>query len=212
MPFRDRRDAGRQLAGRLAHLADSDAVVVALPRGGVPVAAQIAEALRLPLDVIVVRKLGVPYQPELGMGAIGEDGARVLNPSIVAAARVGDDQIAAVEERERVELLRRVSSFRGDRPRVSLDGRTVIVVDDGVATGSTARAAIEVARLQGAGRVVLAVPVAPPETVAALQSVADEVVVVEAPAHLSAIGAWYEDFSQTSDNEVVTLLGAASAR
>ncbi len=214
MPFRDRRDAGQQLAARLGHLAESGgaeraAVVVGLPRGGVPVAAQVSAALRLPLDVIVVRKLGVPSQPELAMGAIGEGGARVMNEAVVRAARVTDDEISAVEQRERTELERRVRRFRGDRARIPFEGRTVIVVDDGIATGSTARAALEVARQQGAARVVLAVPVAPPETVAALESVADEVVAVETPAHLYAIGAWYDDFAQTSDDEVVTLLATA---
>lgn len=214
MPFRDRRDAGQQLAARLGHHAHRDgdgreAVVVGLPRGGVPVAAQISDALHLPLDVIVVRKLGVPSQPELGMGAIGEGGARVMNEAVVRAARVTEDEISAVEQRERTELERRVRRFRGDRARIPFEGRTVIVVDDGIATGSTARAALEVARQQGAVRVVLAVPVAPPETVAALESVADEVVAVEMPAHLYAIGAWYDDFAQTSDDEVVALLAAA---
>jgi putative phosphoribosyl transferase len=181
MPFDDRADAGQRLAQRLQHLKGEDAVVVGLPRGGVPVAFEVAHALGAPLDVIVVRKLGVPFQPELGMGAIGEDGVRVVNDEVVRLARVSDDELAAVEERERVELERRALRFRGDRPRVPLAGRTVIVVDDGIATGSTARAACLVARAQGAARIVLAVPVAPPGWTESFEGVADELISVETP-------------------------------
>jgi len=209
--FRNRRDAGRQLAARLEPLRDEEPVVVGLPRGGVPVAAEVAEALGAPLDVIVVRKLGVPFQPELGMGAIGEDGVRVLNEDVIRMARVGPEEIAEVERRERLEIERRARSFRGGRPAVSLVGRTVIVVDDGIATGGTARAALQVARAHGARRVVLAVPVAPPDTVAAMREVADEVVCLEAPVGFSAVGQWYDDFTQTPDVEVVRLLDAAAA-
>ena len=211
MPFLDRLDAGRRLASRLQHLRGEDLVVLGLPRGGVPVAAEVARALRAPLDVIVVRKLGVPVQPELGMGAIGEGGVRIINPEVTALARVSESEIAAVEERERAELLRRARRFRGDRPRTPLAGRTAIIVDDGIATGSTARAACQVARAQGAARVVLAVPVAPPATPATMGDDADEVICLETPEHFLAIGEWYEDFSQTSDDEVVALLRAAAA-
>jgi putative phosphoribosyl transferase len=204
--FVDRIDAGRRLAGRLGHLRDADPVVLGLPRGGVPVAHQVAEALDAPLDVIVVRKLGVPFQPELGMGAIGEDGVRIVNPEVVRAARVTDDEIAAVERRERAELERRARRFRGDRPRVPLEGRTAIVVDDGIATGSTARAACQVARAHGAARVVLAVPVAPPGWTDRLGADADELVCLETPEQFWAIGQWYGDFTQTSDGEVVDCL------
>ncbi|HET9609084.1 MAG TPA: phosphoribosyltransferase family protein [Acidimicrobiales bacterium] len=206
MLFADRIDAGRRLAERLGHLRDADPVVLALPRGGVPVAYQVAEALDAPLDVIVVRKLGVPFQPELGMGAIGEDGVRIVNPEVVRAARVTDDEIAAVERRERAELERRARRFRGDRPRVPLEGRTAIVVDDGIATGSTARAACQVARAHGAARVVLAVPVAPPGWTDRLGDDADDLVCLETPEQFWAIGQWYGDFTQTSDGEVVDLL------
>ncbi|MFM8303241.1 MAG: phosphoribosyltransferase family protein, partial [Actinomycetota bacterium] len=209
--FRDRRDAGRRLAAALAFLRDDEPVVVGLPRGGVPVAAEVADALDAPLDVIVVRKLGVPFQPELGMGAIGEDGVRVLNDDVVRMARVSPEEIAEVEQRERAELERRARRFRGDRGAVPLTGRTVILVDDGIATGGTARAAIEVARAHGASRVVLAVPVAPPETVTAMAAIADDVVCLETPAAFSAVGQWYQDFTQTPDAEVVRLLDANAA-
>src|SRR5690606_36606413 len=147
-----------------------------LPRGGVPVAAEVAAALDAPLDVILVRKLGVPFQPELAMGAIGEDGVRVLDDHLLAATGITADQVARVERRERAELDRRAATYRACRPRVPLAGRTVVIVDDGLATGATARAAIQVARAEGARRVVLAVPVAPRDTVDDLAAVADEVV------------------------------------
>jgi len=211
MPFLDRSDAGRRLANRMLHLRGEDVVVLALPRGGVPVAAEVARALGAPLDVIVVRKLGVPVQPELGMGAIGEGGVRIINPEVVAITHVTDAEIAAVERRERAELDRRARRFRGDRPRTPLTGRTAIIIDDGIATGSTARAACQVARAQGAARVVLAVPVAPPSACSALAADADEVICLETPGHFLAIGEWYQDFSQTSDREVVSLLQRAAA-
>ncbi|MBO0787658.1 MAG: dienelactone hydrolase family protein [Actinobacteria bacterium] len=183
-----------------------DVVVLGLPRGGVPVAAEIARALSAPLDVILVRKLGVPVQPELGMGAIGEGGVRIINPDVVRMARVSEDDIARVELAERAELHRRARRYRGDRPPVPVRGRTVIIVDDGVATGSTARAACQVARAQGAARVVLAAPVAPPAVRNTLAGDADEVIVLQTPARFAAIGEWYADFSQTSDAEVIALL------
>lgn len=209
--FVDRRDAGRRLGERLRGLQGmEDAVVLGLPRGGVPVAFQVARALGAPLDVIVVRKLGVPYQPELGFGAIGEGGVRVVNPDVVRLANVTREEMAAVERAERAELERRARRFRGDRKPVDLAGRTVIIVDDGIATGGTARAACQVARAQGAARVVLAVPVGAPETIASLRRDADEVVCLETPDHFYAIGAWYEDFSQTSDEDVVECLRQAA--
>jgi putative phosphoribosyl transferase len=206
MRFHDRDDAGRRLAARVAELDLDDPVVLALPRGGVPVAAEVARALGAPLDVILVRKLGVPSQPELAMGALGEEGVRVLDRDLVVRARVREEQLAEVERRERDELVRRARAYRGDRDPLPIAGRTVLIVDDGLATGATARAAIAVARARGAGRVVLAVPVAPPETVVALRADADEVVSVETPAAMVAIGQWYDDFSQTSDAEVVAHL------
>ena len=211
MSFLDRSDAGRRLANRTLHLRGEDVVVLALPRGGVPVAAEVARALGAPLDVIVVRKLGVPVQPELGMGAIGEGDVRIINPEVVAITHVTDAEIAAVERRERAELDRRARRFRGDRPRTPLAGRTAVIIDDGIATGSTARAACQVARAQGAARVVLAVPVAPPSACTALAADADEVICLETPGHFLAIGEWYRDFSQTSDREVVSLLQRAAA-
>ncbi|MCZ7529009.1 MAG: phosphoribosyltransferase family protein [Acidimicrobiia bacterium] len=211
MPFRNRTEAGRRLAAELGRFKNSGAVVVGLPRGGVPVAAEVAAALDAPLDVLVVRKLGVPSQPELGMGAIGEDGVRVLSPDVISVARATERDIAAVEARERAELERRARLYRGDRPRLALDAKTVIIVDDGIATGGSALAAIGVAKAHGAERVILAVPVAPPETVEALGREADEVVCLETPPAFRAVGVWYDDFSATTDDEVVSLLARASA-
>lgn len=209
--FVDRRDAGWRLGERLRGLAwTDDVVVVGLPRGGVPVAFHVARALGAPLDVIVVRKLGVPYQPELGFGAIGEGGVRVVNEDVVRLAALTPDEMADVERRERAELDRRARRFRGDREPVELAGRTVVVVDDGIATGGTARAACQVARAHGASRVVLAVPVGAPETVASLRRDADEVVCLDTPDHFYAIGAWYDDFSQATDEDVVECLRQAA--
>lgn len=207
--FTDRTDAGRRLAARLGHLSGSDAVVVALPRGGVPVAAEVAAALGAPLDICVIRKLGVPYQPELGMGAIGEGGVRVLNDEVMRLGGIAPDQLADVERRERAELERRARRYRGDRPPADLRGRTVIVVDDGIATGSTARAACRIVRARGAARVVLAVPVAPRDWTDRLADVADELVCVATPSPFFAIGEFYGDFSQTGDDEVLSLLAEA---
>lgn len=207
--FRDRREAGRRLARELEHLRDDHPVVVGLPRGGVPVAFEVACALGAPLDVIVVRKLGVPFQPELGLGAVGEGGARVLNRDVLATAGVTASELAQVENRQRAEVEQRARRFRGSRPPVPLDGRTVIVVDDGIATGGTARTALEVACAHGARRVVLAVPVAPRETLRAMEDVADEIVCLESPLRFLAVGQAYDDFGQTTDDEVLALLAAA---
>jgi putative phosphoribosyl transferase len=210
MRFEDRRDAGRQLADRVGWLRVEDPIVLGLPRGGVPVAAEVARTLGAPLDVILVRKLGVPFQPELAMGALGEEDVRVVDPNIVSRAGVSERELAEVEARERDELGRRALRYRGNRLPLPIAGRTVIIVDDGLATGASARAAIAVARARGAGRVVVAVPVAAPDTVAALQRVADEVISVETPSALVAIGQFYVDFGQTSDEEVVAALGGDS--
>ncbi|MFJ6619074.1 phosphoribosyltransferase family protein [Kitasatospora sp. NPDC091335] len=207
--FADRTEAGRRLAARLGRLAGPDTVVVALPRGGVPVAAEVASALGAPLDICVIRKLGVPYQPELGMGAIGEDGVRVLNEQVIRFSAVTDEQLAEVERQERAELARRARRYRGDRPPADLRGRTVVVVDDGIATGSTARAACRIVRERGAARVVLAVPVAPADWTERLDEVADELVCVGTPSPFFAIGEFYTDFSQTQDEEVLRLLAKA---
>jgi putative phosphoribosyl transferase len=206
--FDDRVDAGRRLARVLEAALDpaADIVVLGLPRGGVPVAREVARVLGAPLDVILVRKLGLPAQPELAMGAIGEDGVRVVNDSVVAVGGVSETQFAAVEARERAELQRRATRLRAVREREPLDGRVAVIVDDGIATGSTARAAAQVARAHGAARVVVAAPVAPPPTVHELGGFADEVVVVESPERFFAIGEFYRDFSPTSEDEVVALL------
>jgi putative phosphoribosyl transferase len=210
MTFVDRVDAGRRLGRALERYRGPDTVVLGLPRGGVPVAFEVARILHAPLDVLVVRKLGVPGQPELAMGAIGEDGSLVLNRELVHYAGVTNAQVQAVERAERAELDRRVRRFRRDRPRIDVRGRTVVIVDDGIATGSTAGAACHVARSQGASRVVVAVPVASPDAARQLGLHADEVVCLETPRSFRAVGAWYRDFSQTADDEVLALLDRAA--
>ncbi|MFI2264371.1 phosphoribosyltransferase family protein [Streptomyces tubercidicus] len=212
MLFTDRADAGHRLAEALQHLEGEDPVVLGLPRGGVPVAFQVARALKAPLDVIVVRKLGVPYQRELGFGAIGEGGVRVISDDIVRRGRLEQADLASVEHAEAAELARQAERFRAGRPRLSLEGRTAIVVDDGIATGATAAAACQVVRAQGAARVVLAVPVAPPDAAERLRTATDEYVCLSTPFAFSAVGEWYRDFSQTPDDEVVALLAEAAAR
>ena len=209
--FADRADAGRQLAERLSHLRGQDVVVLGLPRGGVPVAFQVAVALQAPLDVIVVRKLGLPYQPELAMGAIGEDGVRVLDREILQMGGVRAEEFRAVQNREQSQLRKRVGQLRRGRQRIGLDGRVAVIVDDGLATGSTARAACLVARQLGASRVMLAVPVAPADTLRNLPE-ADEVVCLSAPSRFVAVGLHYRDFSPTTDEEVIVLLDGAARR
>lgn len=209
--FANRDEAGRRLARALERFRGQDVVVLGLPRGGVPVAAAVAARLGAPLDVIVVRKLGTPSAPELAMGAIGEGGVRVLNDSVLEAWEVPPAVLERVEGEERAELEQRVRRFRGGRPGLALTGRTAILVDDGVATGATARAACLVARGLGAARVVLAVPVASPRALAVVEGVADEVVCLAAPEWFAAVGEAYDDFGQVGDDEVVTLLEAARA-
>jgi putative phosphoribosyl transferase len=209
--FANRTAAGRELARRLRHLEGQPVVVLGLPRGGVPVARVVAAALDAPLDVIVVRKLGVPFQPELAMGAVGERGALVVNDEVLASAGVDSADFATVEARERAEVARRARLFRGDRPPLSLKDRTAVVVDDGIATGATAKAACQVARAQGAGRIVLAVPVAPRDWTRRLAGSADELVCVETPRRFMAIGQFYRDFTQTTDAEVAECLAEAAA-
>jgi putative phosphoribosyl transferase len=207
--FADRADAGRHLAAGLYRYRDRDVVVLGLPRGGMPVAYEVAAALDAPLDVLVVRKLGAPFQPELAFGAIGEGGVRVLNEAMLRRIGLSAADIAAVEDAERVELRRRVDAYRGGRPAVPLDGRVALIVDDGFATGATARAAALVARAQGAATVVLAAPIGAVDTVADLRTVADDVVCLGAPPGFQAVGQGYDDFSQTSDEQVCALLAAA---
>ncbi|NUP17025.1 MAG: phosphoribosyltransferase [Streptomyces sp.] len=210
MRYDDRRAAGRLLAGRLEELRGRDVVVLGLPRGGVPVAAEVARRLGAPLDVLVVRKLGVPGQPEWGFGAIGEHGVRVLNRDVIDAAGLNAGEREAVEEAERGELERRVRSYRQERAALPVTGRTAVVVDDGLATGATAEAACRVVRDQGAARIVLAVPVGASHSVARLRRVADDVVCPHTHRVLGSVGAWYRDFAQVSDAEVTSLLASAA--
>lgn len=206
--FEDRIDAGRELARSLTHRAHEDAVVLGLPRGGVPVAAVVARALGAPLDVLVVRKVGAPGHPEVAMGAVGEDGAAVRNPGVIASVGVEEDELAAAEQRSRDEVESRLRLLRAGRPAEPIAGRVAIIVDDGIATGATMRAACAVARARGAAQVVAAVPVAAPDALARLAD-ADEVVCLCAPPNFMAVGMYYIDFRQTSDDEVSRLLAEA---
>lgn len=209
-PFRDRVDAGRQLAQALAKYANRpDVIVLGLPRGGIPVAAEVARALRAPLDVFVVRKLGVPGHEEFAMGAIASGGVRLLDRRTVAAAGLTPAQVERVTAAERAELERRERSYRGDRPFPDLTGRTAILVDDGLATGASMFAAVEALRHERPARIVVAVPVAAPETCQAFRAVADEIVCAATPEPFYAVGRWYDDFSQTTDQEVHELLASA---
>jgi putative phosphoribosyl transferase len=208
--FSDRADAGRRLASRLTSLHGGDVVVLGLPRGGVPVAFEVAMELGAPLDVIVVRKLGLPYQPELAMGAIGEGGVRIINDEVVRGSWVSPEVIDGVERRERRELARQAERFRAGRARADVAGRTAVVVDDGIATGSTARAACRVARGQGAARVILAVPVGPPGSARDLLGSCDDVVCVETPPSFGSVGQWYANFAPVSDATVADLLRRAA--
>lgn len=210
MRFKDRVDAGRTLAALLSPFAGrNDVVVLALPRGGVPVGFEVASVLHAPLDVFVVRKLGVPAQPELAMGAIASGGVRVLNREVVDYLRIPPEVIDRVAANEQRELERRERQYRGDAPPPPIEGRSVILVDDGLATGSTMRAAVLAVRERRPGAVVVAVPVAPPSTCEALKAQADQVVCAVTPPDFSAVGLWYEDFSQTSDADVRRLLERA---
>jgi putative phosphoribosyl transferase len=208
MPFVDRTDAGQQLAKALAHYKDRRPVVLALPRGGVPVAAEIAAALDAPLDLILVRKIGVPFQPELAMGAVvdGNEPIIVRNEEVIRLAGVSESEFNAVRDQELAEIERRRKRYLGDRPHPQIAGRTVLVVDDGVATGATTRAALHAIRLRKPSKLVLAVPVAPTDTLEKLRGEADEVVCLEDYENFGAIGLFYSDFSQVSDTEVTDIL------
>ena len=204
--FTDREDAGRQLAGRLDYLRGEPLIVLGLPRGGVPVAAQVARHLEAPLDVVIVRKLGVPAQPELAMGAAGEDGVLVTSPEVLAAADVSAEQAAAVAAAEQAEVEARAARYRATRPRLDLTDKIAVVVDDGIATGSTARAACLIVRAHRARWVVLAVPVAPRGWQARIGTAADEFACVSTPPRFFAISEFYRDFTQTTDDEVLACL------
>lgn len=228
MRFRDRIEAGQSLGARLRdHFADEDAtvqgaatagsarggrkvVVLGLPRGGVVVASEVAATLGAALDVIGVRKLGAPQQPELAVGAIGEGGVEVVDPQLIDAIGLSTDAIAAIAAREREVLERRAARYRAGRPPVGIDGRATVVVDDGIATGATMQAALSVVRAKGAAQVVAAVPVAPPSAQEELGAFADEIVALLQPSPFVAVGAWYRDFSAVTDDDVVRLLAAST--
>lgn len=211
MTFRDRSDAGRQLASRLNAYQDRhDVVVLALPRGGVPVGYEVARALHAPLDVFLVRKLGVPGHPELAMGAIASGGVRVLSESLIDELGIQHGAIEDVSMRERLELERRDELYRGGRPLPTLRDRTVILVDDGLATGATMEAAIQAVRTYQPARVVVAAPVGARETCERLRALADDLVCAEVPPFFRAVGLWYERFDQTTDEEVIELLQRAA--
>ena len=206
MSFLDRSDAGRRLANRMLHLRGEDVVVLALPRGGVPVAHEVARAIGAPLDLLLVRKLGVPGHEELAMGALASGGEPRVNAETVRALRIGAADIERVIARERRELERRERAYRAGRAPPEIRGRTVILVDDGLATGATMLAAAEAVRAAGAARVIVAVPVASAEACALVRGAADDVIALLVPDELYAVGAWYTDFTQTTDDEVRTLL------
>lgn len=211
-PFRDRRDAGAKLAGVLKPYREERPVVFALPRGGVPVAYEVALALDAPLDVLVARKLGAPDQPEFGIGAVAPGGVRVLNEDAVRRLGIPGEYLGRITARETAEVERRLRHFRGDSPETSVAGRTAILVDDGLATGVTARAAVRALRLRGPGRLVLAAPVCAAQTAGSLRSEVDDLVCLRCPPDLGAIGFWYANFDQTGDEEVVNLLQEARRR
>lgn len=209
--FKDRTDAGQRLAGHLVRYRDERPVILALPRGGVPVGYEISRALDAPLDVIIARKLGAPGQPELAVGAVAPGGVRVLNERVVRWLAIPEDWLDSAAEKEREEIRRRLKRFRGKRPEPDLKDKTVILVDDGIATGMTVRAAIRTVRAREPRRIVLAVPVCARETAGELSREVDEFVCLETPADLWAIGFWYRNFEQVPDEEVVALLESARA-
>jgi len=213
LQFADRRDAGERLGQALSRFASLKPVILALPRGGVPVAFEVARALHVPLDLILVRKIGAPGHAEFGIGAVvdGADPQIVFNDEVIAQARIPQEYVEAETNRQLREIERRRRAYLGDRRPVPVRGRTVIVVDDGIATGGTVRAALKALRRSGAGHTILAVPVAPPETLDQLKDEVDEIVCLSAPTPFFAVGLHYRDFGQTSDAEVVELLREAEA-
>ena len=204
--FRDRVDAGRQLAAKLEHLGEDSPLVLGLARGGVVVAAAVADSLRWPLDVLVARKIGAPFQPELGIGAIAPGGVRFIDKHRTQQLGISDAEVAAIARREAEEVHRRLEAYRRGRPTIALAGRTAVIVDDGLATGGTAVAAARYVRSKNPARVVLAVPVCAPQALDLLSTEVDEVVCVLQPDDLMAVGFWYQSFEQTEDKEVVELL------
>lgn len=209
MPFRDRMDAGRRLAAALADYKDQQPTILALPRGGVPVAAEVAAALNAPLDLVLVRKIGVPFQPELAMGAVVDGGTPLVvrNEDVIRLAGIDESEFKAVCDSELGEIERRRQRYLGKRKRVDITGRTAIVVDDGIATGATTRAALRATRMRNPKKLVLAVPVAPSDCLAEMRREADEVVCLEDYQPFEAIGLYYSDFRQISDEEVIEILG-----
>jgi len=214
MPFVDRTEAGRKLAKALARYKSQQPLVLALPRGGVPVAAEVAAELDAPLDLILVRKIGVPYQPELAMGAVvdGAEPVTVRNEEVIRLVGVSEPEFNTIRDQQLAEIERRRKVYLGDRPHTPLAGRCIIVIDDGIATGATTRAALRATRLRKPSRLVLAVPVAPTDTLEKLRGEADEVVCLEDYENFGAIGLFYSDFRQTSDEEVIELLARHSAK
>lgn len=208
-PYRDRRHSGRELARQLGHLKGQNVVVLALPRGGVPVAFEVARAVDAPLEVFVVRKLGLPGRPEYAMGAIASGGVRVLNDEVVRLYGIPERVVDAIVSQEQMELERREQVYRDGRSPLDVRGRTVVLTDDGLATGFTMRAAVEAVRALGAARIIVAVPVGSPDSCREFAAIADEIVCARAPEHFAAVGQWYDDFRQTTDEEVRELLRAA---
>jgi putative phosphoribosyl transferase len=206
MHFEDRVDAGKQLAEALKGYRSENMIILALPRGGVPVGAEVAQALNVPLDVLVVRKLGVPGQDELAMGAIGPSGVVVMNEEVIGLLQIAPETIDRIIAKEHTEIERRLRSFRGDRPFPDLKGKTVVIVDDGLATGSTALAAVQTVLTQNPAKVILAVPVCAPESAARLRPSVNDLICLEQPPDFMAVGYWYRDFRQTTDAEVTELL------
>jgi putative phosphoribosyl transferase len=210
LPFSDRMAAGKLLAAALARYRNrADVLVLALPRGGVPVACEVAAALQAPVDVLIVRKLGVPWHRELAMGAVASGGARVLNEDLIARAGIRTDEVERATHEQQREIERREQAYRGNRPQPEVKGRHVILVDDGIATGATMRVAVQALRQRGASAILVAVPVAPAETIATLSAEADDVVCLATPEPFFAVGEWYSDFGQVSDHEVSRLLDRA---
>ena len=208
-PFEDRRDAGRQLAAKLSRFRDGRCVIFGLPRGGVPVGFEISRSLGAPLDVFVSRKLGAPGQPEFGIGAVAAGGVRVLNTDVIRRLGIPDEYVERITAQEIAEVNRRLHFFRGGRPEMEVSGRTAILVDDGLATGVTARAAVEALKLRKPGRLILAAPVCAAQTAKLFTSQVDELLCLDSPSDLGAIGLWYKNFDQTTDQEVVQLLEKA---